>query len=150
MATIITVLSLLKDATKVTKKVFPNADLDTFINELDSALKSPAALKMRTESIREKINGVMDKLSPTEQQSLQNNVNQSFSSNGLNHPFDENGNLDVHFSDFLAQCEILDVAGTADLSESVCSVTDSISVATDAGDVADGADSIWDFLVDLF
>lgn len=45
MATIITVLSLLKDATKVTKKVFPNADLDTFINELDSALKSPAALK---------------------------------------------------------------------------------------------------------
>jgi len=91
MATIITVLSLLKGAAKVTKKVFPNVDLDTFINELDSALNSPAALKMRTEFIREKINGMMDKLSPAEQQSLQNNVNQSFSSNGLNHPFDENG-----------------------------------------------------------
>lgn len=32
--------------------------------------------------------------------------------------------MDVHFSDFLSQCEILDVAETTDLSESTYDVTE--------------------------
>lgn len=151
MVSLITILSLLKGAAKVTKKVFPEADLDVFIGELDSALNSPAGLKLRAESIREKINGVMDKLSPAEQQTFQDNITQSFSSSGLSTPFDGNGNLDVHFCDFLSQCEVSDASDISSLSESVSDIANSSSDIVDGvTDSAENADSIWDFLSDLF
>lgn len=151
MVSLITILSLLKGAAKITKKLAPNADLDMFIHELDSALHSPAGLKLRANSIKEKLNGVMDKLSPAEQQTFQDNIAQSFSSNGLSTPFDENGNLNVHFSDFLSQCDASEAIDLGGLSESVSDVTDSSNDIVDGvTDMAENADSIWDFLSDLF
>lgn len=149
MVSIITILSLLKGAAKLTKKAFPTADLDMFIHEMDAALHSPAGMKLRADAIKERLNNVMTKLPKEEQQTLQDNINQSFASNDICPLFDENGNMDIHFSDFLSQCEALD--DVSDLTESVSDVTESVSDTIDgATDITEDADSIWDFLSDLF
>lgn len=149
MVSIITILSLLKGAAKLTKKAFPKADLDMFIHEMDAALHSPAGMKLHADAIKERLNNVMTKLPETEQQALQDNINQSFASNDMSPLFDENGNMDIHFSDFLSQCEAFD--DVSDLTESVSDVTESVSDTIDgATDITEDADSIWDFLSDLF
>lgn len=151
MASLITILSLLKGAAQITKKLAPNADLDMFIHELDSALHSPAGLKLRADSIKDKYDGVMDKLSPAEQQTFQDSIAQSFSSNGLSTPFDENGNLIVHFSDFLSQCDVSEAIDDSCLSELVSDITDSSSAIVDGvTDTAENADSFLSLFLEIF
>lgn len=155
MSTLFTICSLLKNSAEITRKIFPEADLDAFIHEMNYALNSPAGIKLRVDSVKENLNAIMDKLSPDEKQTFQDNITQSFSSAGVSSPFDENGNLSVHFSDFLSQSEYLSATDVGDLSESVSEVSDSVCDTIDGTtDIVDNAGSIWDsigeFLSDLF
>lgn len=171
MVSIITLFSAVQKLIKVIGKVKHNPELENLAIEMKQGLHSPSLVKYRAKELYDKLNKTYNDLPLSDRQEFQNILSQSCVEQGIAAPFDANGNLDIHFDDFLAECENLaEMVGDAgeilgNSTEVVTSVGEGADIASDAteivsdgaeviSDVADSvsdeADSIWDFISSLF
>lgn len=167
MASILLVLTCLENACKYANKGLKSPALNALVNEISLAKKSSAGQHLKAQAVQKKLNGIKSKLSHSEQVMLQDSVSQSFSAQGLMLPFDEQGNLNVHFDDFLNACDsieesadigsaLIDSENVVDtISDTVDAVPDSLDVDMDAAadiaeSVAEKAESLWDFISSFF